>query len=163
MVWLPAQATDPVAVVALLNALGASPGLTMAITGESLFNDGTAMVLFNLFSSMAKGHAKYASGHRTPPAEILEFFARMVLGGLALGCACGFGAVLALQASARRYDETTTTLQITATIVTAYASYYVAEACGCSGVLACVMAALAPEPRGSATTPSWRSTRRMFE
>ena len=38
-------ATDPVAVVALLNSLGASPSLTMLVTGESLLNDGTAMVL----------------------------------------------------------------------------------------------------------------------
>ena len=42
-------ATDPVAVVALLKAVGASPKLTMQITGEALLNDGTAIVLFNLF------------------------------------------------------------------------------------------------------------------
>jgi len=33
-------ATDPVAVVALLNDLGASPVLTMVIAGESMLNDG---------------------------------------------------------------------------------------------------------------------------
>ena len=47
-------ATDPVAVVALLKALGASPKLTMLITGESLMNDGAAIVMFNLFLSMYK-------------------------------------------------------------------------------------------------------------
>ena len=36
-------ATDPVAVVALLNQLGAPPSLTMLIAGESLFNDGTSI------------------------------------------------------------------------------------------------------------------------
>jgi NhaP-type Na+/H+ or K+/H+ antiporter len=41
-------ATDPVAVVALLKSVGASPKLTMQITGEALLNDGTAIVLFNL-------------------------------------------------------------------------------------------------------------------
>jgi hypothetical protein len=38
------SATDPVAVVALLKSAGASPKLTILIVGESLLNDGTAMV-----------------------------------------------------------------------------------------------------------------------
>ena len=42
-------ATDPVAVVAILNELGASQRLTMLISGEALFNDGTAIVVFNIF------------------------------------------------------------------------------------------------------------------
>jgi NhaP-type Na+/H+ or K+/H+ antiporter len=40
------SATDPVAVVALLKELGASKKLATMIEGESLFNDGTAMVVF---------------------------------------------------------------------------------------------------------------------
>lgn len=40
------SATDPVAVVALLNTLGASKRISTMIEGESLLNDGTAMVLF---------------------------------------------------------------------------------------------------------------------
>ena len=43
------SATDPVAVVALLKDLGANPILTMQITGESLLNDGVAVVLFLVF------------------------------------------------------------------------------------------------------------------
>jgi len=42
------SATDPVAVVALFNTLGVSPRLTMVISGESLLNDGTAIVIFTL-------------------------------------------------------------------------------------------------------------------
>jgi NhaP-type Na+/H+ and K+/H+ antiporter len=41
-------ATDPVAVVALLKELGASPTLTVLIQGESLLNDGTAIVLYTI-------------------------------------------------------------------------------------------------------------------
>ena len=37
-------ATDPVAVVALLKDLGASPTLTVQIQGEALLNDGTAII-----------------------------------------------------------------------------------------------------------------------
>lgn len=43
------SATDPVAVVALLKELGASRRLATLIEGESLFNDGTAMVCFLVF------------------------------------------------------------------------------------------------------------------
>ena len=44
-----ASATDPVAVVSLLKDVGASSVLTIQVTGESLLNDGVAMVLFVLF------------------------------------------------------------------------------------------------------------------
>ena len=42
------SATDPVAVVALLKELGAKKSLATLIEGESLMNDGTAMVIFNV-------------------------------------------------------------------------------------------------------------------
>ena len=60
-------ATDPVAVVALLNELGASKTLSMLIEGESMMNDGTAIVLFLLFFDFAKGEDKSTG-------EIIEFF-----------------------------------------------------------------------------------------
>jgi hypothetical protein len=60
-------ATDPVAVVALLRDLGASKKLSTVIEGESLFNDGTAIVVFKLFFELAKG-ATYS------PIEIVVFF-----------------------------------------------------------------------------------------
>jgi len=44
------SATDPVAVVALLKSLGASKKFQTIIEGESLINDGTAMVFFMLFA-----------------------------------------------------------------------------------------------------------------
>ena len=115
----------------------------MTITGESLFNDGTAMVLFLLFDSLAQKHKKYISGAGNPPYEVIEFFARMVLGGCFIGLAFGGAALLCLRLCQRKFDEVSTTLQITTTIIVAYASFYFSEiACGCSGVLATVMAAL---------------------
>ena len=44
------SATDPVAVVTLLKTMGASKKFQTIIEGESLFNDGTAMVFFILFA-----------------------------------------------------------------------------------------------------------------
>jgi len=49
------SATDPVAVVALLKELGASKRLATLIEGESILNDGTAMVVFLVILDVAKG------------------------------------------------------------------------------------------------------------
>ncbi len=48
------SATDPVAVVALLKELGASVRFNTLIEGESLLNDGTAMVFYMVFVELAK-------------------------------------------------------------------------------------------------------------
>jgi len=49
------SATDPVAVVALLNTLGASKRISTMIEGESLLNDGTAMVAFLIMLKIVEG------------------------------------------------------------------------------------------------------------
>ena len=49
------SATDPVAVVVLLKELGASKRLSTLIEGESLLNDGTAMVVFLVLLDIVKG------------------------------------------------------------------------------------------------------------
>lgn len=68
-------ATDPVAVVSILKSSGASPTLTMIIIGESLLNDGTAMVLFGLFFGMLEG-AQFSTG------RLVRYFLKMTLGML---------------------------------------------------------------------------------
>jgi len=55
------SATDPVAVVALLKELGASKRLSTMIEGESLLNDGTAMVVFLVLLQMVEGEKIGAS------------------------------------------------------------------------------------------------------
>ena len=45
-------ATDPVAVVSALHELGAPGKLSVLIDGESLLNDGTAMVFFLIFTKV---------------------------------------------------------------------------------------------------------------
>ena len=51
------SATDPVAVVALLKELGASRRLATLIEGESLLNDGTAMVMFTVVLGIVLGES----------------------------------------------------------------------------------------------------------
>ena len=76
------SATDPVAVVALLKELGASKRLSTIIEGESLLNDGTAMVIFFVLLDISKGEDMTFGG-------ILAKFARLSFGGPALGIVCG--------------------------------------------------------------------------
>lgn len=49
--------TDPVAVVALLKELGSPLHIETLIEMESLFNDGAAVVFFNIFVKLAKGES----------------------------------------------------------------------------------------------------------
>ena len=74
------SATDPVAVVALLKELGASKKLATLIEGESLLNDGTAMVAFTVFLEMAKGK-KMTAG------DIIVMFLKLAGGAVALALA----------------------------------------------------------------------------
>jgi len=76
------SATDPVAVVALLKDLGASKKLGTLIEGESLLNDGTAIVLFMVFFLGISGEASDKNG-------FVEFL-RVALGGVGVGLFFGW-------------------------------------------------------------------------
>lgn len=67
------SATDPVAVVSILKNAGASPKLTTLIIGESLMNDGTAMIFFSLFYGMVEGKTYSAE-------DIMIYFLKMAVG-----------------------------------------------------------------------------------
>jgi len=148
------SATDPVAVVAILKELGASPKLTMIICGEALLNDGTAIVIFKLFAAMALYKAKDANGNLLHPTAmedinmadgasaggIFVFFLRMAIAaaifGIITGLICSFLCAWASQ----RTSHDDTTIQIALCIVTAYLTFFLADhVLGMSGVLATVV------------------------
>ncbi len=56
------SATDTIAVVALLKEVGASKKLTILVEGESLLNDGAAMVLFLVLLKIAEGNEPTIGG-----------------------------------------------------------------------------------------------------
>jgi len=119
------SATDPVAVVALFRVLGAPKRLALLVEGESLFNDGTAIVVFNLVVAAA------ITGAFHPVAGILDFL-RVSAGGLAVGFVLGW---LIAQLIARIDDYL---IETTLTTVLAFGSYLIAERLHFSGVLAVV-------------------------
>jgi len=129
------SATDPVAVVAIMGDVGASPCLNMVIEGEALLNDGTAAVLFFLFFDYATGLDVRGAG------EVAGYVFLNVLGAPALGVA--FGAAGTVWLSSPVFHRFDSTVQIAVTICVAYLSYFVADfTVGTSGLLCCLFAGL---------------------
>ncbi|KAM0936277.1 putative cyclic nucleotide-binding domain, cation/H+ exchanger, rmlC-like jelly roll [Dioscorea sansibarensis] len=119
------SATDPVAVVALLKELGASKKLNTIIEGESLMNDGTAIVVYQLFYKMVIGESLNVGG-------IVKFLSQVTLGAVAIGIA--FGIVSALWLGFIFND---TVIEITLTLAVSYIVYHTAQdGAEVSGVLA---------------------------
>lgn len=144
------SATDPVAVVALFKALGAPRKLTVLVEGESLFNDGTAIVVFNLM--LAAAGATLSSSALNGPSDILRAIIDFVIvsaGGLAVGSVLGW---LISRVIARLDDYL---IETTLTTVLAFGSYLIADRLHLSGVLAVVAAGLVNGnigPRGMSPT-----------
>ncbi|PPD82712.1 hypothetical protein GOBAR_DD20350 [Gossypium barbadense] len=119
------SATDPVAVVALLKELGASKKLSTIIEGESLMNDGTAIVVYQLFFKMVNGESFSWDA-------IVGFLAKVALGAVGLGIAFGIASVLWLG-----FIFNDTVIEITLTVAVSYVVYFTGqEGIEVSGVLA---------------------------
>jgi NhaP-type Na+/H+ or K+/H+ antiporter len=133
------SATDPVAVVAIFNSLGVSQRLTMLISGESLLNDGTAIVLFSLFKKMLKGEDSEAY---STVGGVIKFAAKAAMLGPLLGVAIGIAITYLLAQFGKdgRYHGDSLN-QVSLTICAGYFAFFVAEAIvGTSGVLTVVVA-----------------------
>jgi Na+:H+ antiporter len=123
------SATDPVAVVALFRNLGAPRRLTTLLDGESLLNDGTAIVFFALSLSLVEGTA-------TTAGSLTMQFASIV------GVGAGVGALIGAMASLLMRQIDDPMIEITLTTIAAYGSFVTAETLHASGVIATVGAGM---------------------
>jgi NhaP-type Na+/H+ or K+/H+ antiporter len=123
------SATDPVAVVAMLRELGAPVSLSTTIEGESLLNDGTAVVFYVLLKEIVEAGEVTKSG-----GEMLWDFIRMAGIGPAIGWTWGFLSLLWIR---RVFNDRL--VEIAIPLTSAYLSFYVSEIyCKSSGVLTVV-------------------------
>jgi len=122
-------ATDPVAVLAVFRQLGVAPQLSVLLEGESLFNDGIALVLFaTLVTSVSLGFQ---------PVDAATTFAWSVVGGVVIGLlAGGVGYVLLAKT-----DEHLTEMVVS--VAVAYGAFLAADELAASGVLATLAAGMA--------------------
>jgi Na+/H+ antiporter len=121
--------TDPVAATAIVRRLQAPRQIVTILEGESLINDGMALVLYQV----AKGAVVYGS------FSLLDAGLEFVLygtGGVVIGLVVGW------VISRVRYWVEDPFVETTIALFTGYAAYIPAEELGASGVIAVVVAAL---------------------
>jgi len=126
------SATDPVSVLALFRKLGAPKRLSVIIEGESLFNDGTAAVLFRILAGIVIGSTTASSTGSLAKSSLAQFL-WACLGGVVVGVTVGFAA----SKITSFFDDHL--LEITLTTISAYGSFMLADAIHVSPVIAVVM------------------------
>ena len=126
------SATDPVAVVALLKEKSSRKRLETLIEGESLLNDGTAIVFFSLFYGFALG-----STAEVNTLSVIGEFIWVVSAGLFMGVAIAWTTLWVIGKLINQ-----PLIEITLTITAAYITFIIAESFHVSGVVALVALAL---------------------
>ena len=115
------SATDPVAVVALLKELGASKKLGTLIEGESLLNDGTAIVAFVLLIGVVTGAEVFTGTGDFIGTAAIGFGKIGAAGGL-IGVFLGLIAILWVR---KVFNDPM--IEITVVLVTSYAVFFICE------------------------------------
>jgi len=122
--------TDPIAVMGILKKAGVPESLETKITGESLFNDGVAVVVFLAIFEMATGTREVTV------ASVLALFLKEALGGLAFGLLIGSIAYWMLK-SVENYQ-----VEILITLALVTGGFALADVLHLSGPIAIVVAGL---------------------
>jgi CPA1 family monovalent cation:H+ antiporter len=123
-------ATDPVAVVAAFRRVTVPADLRTLIEGESLSNDGVALVLFGFALALAAG-------------QPVSLGAEVLTGALQIGGGVAIGALLGVVCAAILRTTNAAEHEVTVTIVLAYVAYLAATGIHCSGIFATAAGAIA--------------------
>ena len=128
--------TDTAAVIALFNELGAPKRLAMLVDGESLFNDATAIVMFDIVTAIVAGSLLLADPAQAWNASTLAGvpgrFLLVFCGGGLVGAAVGWAIMQII-----RFSHHDPLIEVGLTTVVAYAAFVIANYyCKFSGVMA---------------------------
>lgn len=127
------SATDPISVLSIFKSIGVSKKLAVTIEGESLVNDGIAVVLFQistvyLITYIQMGITGFGSG--------VLLFMKFSIGGLVIGMLLGFMFSQLL----RPFDDYP--LEVAFSALLFFGCYFIAEHFHFSGVIAVVVGGL---------------------
>ena len=131
-------ATDPISVVALFKEFSVSKRLGIIVEGESLINDGVAVVLFGVVVKITAVHLGLTLPHfgNAISVEALQAvldFLREVL----LGTATGLGVGLGISYLTSKFDDQH--IEVALTVIAAFGANIVAMELHASGVIAVVV------------------------
>ncbi|CAK6957331.1 sodium/hydrogen exchanger 8 [Scomber scombrus] len=133
------SAVDPVATIAIFNALNVDPVLNMLVFGESILNDAVSIVLTNTAEGFfSRSENSVVTGWETF-VQALGYFLKMFFGSAALGTLTGLISALFL----KHFDlRKTPSLEFGMMIIFAYLPYGLAEGIKLSGIMSILFAGI---------------------